>query len=156
MAQGSYAALDGGSTLWALEALTGDYVFKFKEEPSKKFSWTQLPCSMLLNHIPCEDQSLRCAECDLHCGWFTCVLLACLALEAIKECTLIICRKCTSGAAELQHGVQPEKLKNECKIYLSSEWHALGSGVAGASGASHVLSLQCNQCVRALYGHLYD
>uniref|UniRef100_A0A7S3QVD7 Calpain catalytic domain-containing protein n=1 Tax=Dunaliella tertiolecta TaxID=3047 RepID=A0A7S3QVD7_DUNTE len=34
--KGSYAALDGGSTLWALEALTGDYVFKFKEEPSKK------------------------------------------------------------------------------------------------------------------------
>ena len=34
--QGSYSALDGGSTLWALEALTGDYVFKFKEEKSKK------------------------------------------------------------------------------------------------------------------------
>ncbi len=30
--QGTYAALDGGSTLWALEALTGDYVFKFKYE----------------------------------------------------------------------------------------------------------------------------
>lgn len=30
--QGSYHNLDGGSTLWALEALTGDYVFKFKME----------------------------------------------------------------------------------------------------------------------------
>mmetsp|Transcript_22958 Transcript_22958/g.50371 ORF Transcript_22958/g.50371 Transcript_22958/m.50371 type:complete len:442 (+) Transcript_22958:172-1497(+) len=30
--KGSYANLDGGSTLWALEALTGDYVFKFKQE----------------------------------------------------------------------------------------------------------------------------
>lgn len=28
--KGSYAALDGGSTLWALECLTGDLVFKFK------------------------------------------------------------------------------------------------------------------------------
>eukprot|EP00877_Chromochloris_zofingiensis_P013191 jgi/Chrzof1/8125/UNPLg00170.t1 len=28
--KGCYAALDGGSTLWALEALTGDVVFKFK------------------------------------------------------------------------------------------------------------------------------
>lgn len=28
--KGTYGALDGGSTLWALEALTGDYVFKFK------------------------------------------------------------------------------------------------------------------------------
>jgi hypothetical protein len=34
--QGSYAALDGGSTLWALEALTGDYVFKFKLEASSQ------------------------------------------------------------------------------------------------------------------------
>jgi hypothetical protein len=32
--QGSYAALDGGSTLWALEALTGDYVFKFRYDGS--------------------------------------------------------------------------------------------------------------------------
>jgi hypothetical protein len=28
--QGSYHNLDGGSTLWALECFTGDYVFKFK------------------------------------------------------------------------------------------------------------------------------
>lgn len=27
--KGSYAALDGGSTLWALEVLTGDTCFKF-------------------------------------------------------------------------------------------------------------------------------
>ncbi|GFH22686.1 calpain catalytic domain-containing protein [Haematococcus lacustris] len=33
---GSYGALDGGSTLWALEALTGDYVFKFKLESSSQ------------------------------------------------------------------------------------------------------------------------
>lgn len=36
---GSYAALDGGSTLWAFECLTGNYVFKFKldgSNPEKK------------------------------------------------------------------------------------------------------------------------
>ncbi len=31
--QGSYAKLDGGSTMWALEALTGDYVFEFRLDP---------------------------------------------------------------------------------------------------------------------------
>lgn len=29
---GTYAELDGGNTVWALEALTGDNVFKFKYE----------------------------------------------------------------------------------------------------------------------------
>lgn len=28
--QGSYSKLDGGSVMWALECLTGDYVFKFR------------------------------------------------------------------------------------------------------------------------------
>ncbi|KAG2452830.1 hypothetical protein HYH02_002176 [Chlamydomonas schloesseri] len=31
--KGSYAKLDGGSTMWALEALTGDYVFEFRLDP---------------------------------------------------------------------------------------------------------------------------
>ncbi|KAG2499705.1 hypothetical protein HYH03_002640 [Edaphochlamys debaryana] len=30
--KGSYANLDGGHTMWALECLTGDYVFKFKAD----------------------------------------------------------------------------------------------------------------------------
>ncbi|KAJ9516711.1 hypothetical protein QJQ45_027147 [Haematococcus lacustris] len=45
--KGSYGALDGGSTLWALEALTGDYVFKFKLESSSQVGrgrgWREAP-----------------------------------------------------------------------------------------------------------------
>lgn len=37
--QGSYQALHGGSTLYALEALTGDYVFKFLLESDGVRAW---------------------------------------------------------------------------------------------------------------------
>lgn len=44
---GSYSALKGGDTLWALEALTGDHVFKFIKEDSssgwKKFTLVHKP-----------------------------------------------------------------------------------------------------------------
>lgn len=37
--KGSYSALDGGFPLWALEALTSDYVFKFRLD--EKGQWTR-------------------------------------------------------------------------------------------------------------------
>lgn len=51
--QGSYAALDGGSTLWALEALTGDYVFKFKMEGNAVGAQLPMQCQRPVHAALC-------------------------------------------------------------------------------------------------------